>query len=88
MNERKIKPIAAAVGAVFAAALAGAAVADSDSGLFAVEEIDRGYERLADAEGDEGSCGGEGSCGEEEEEEEKEGSCGEGSCGEDDGGSE
>ena len=79
MLERKIKPIAVAVGAVFAAALAGAAVADCESGLFAADELDRGYERLADAHGDEGSCGEkEGSCGEEGKCGDKEGSCGEG----------
>ena len=85
MLERKIKPIAVAVGTVFAAALAAGAVAETDSTLFAAEELDRGYERLADAHGEEGSCGEEeGSCGEGED---KEGSCGEGedkegSCGE------
>ena len=95
MLERKIKPIAVAVGTVFAAALAAAAIAESDNALFAVDELDRGYDRVADAhlEGgcgedrdtsgdkEEGSCG-EGSCGEGEGEGEKEGSCGEGKCGE------
>ena len=85
MLERNVKPIAVAVGTVFAAALAAAAVADSDSGLFAVDELDRGYDRLADAHGEDGSCGEgeakeEGSCGEGEGKEE--GSCGEGKCGE------
>jgi len=92
MLERKIKPIAVAVGTVFAAALAAGAVAETDSTLFATEELDRGYERLADAHGEEGSCGEgedkEGSCGEGEDKEgscgegEEEGSCGEGKCGE------
>ena len=64
MLERTIKPIAVAVGTVFAAALATAAVAEADS-VFAVDELDRGYDRLADGDGDgeEGSCG-EGKCGE------------------------
>ncbi len=80
MLERKIKPIAVAVGTVFAATLTAAAMAEPESDLFAADELDRGYERLADAHGGEGSCGeGEGSCGEDE------GKCGEGSCGEDDG---
>lgn len=77
MNERTIKPITVAVGTVFAAALATAALAESDSGLFAVDEIDRGYDRLADSHNEEGNCGegdAEGSCGEDGEE----GSCGEG----------
>ena len=62
MLERTIKPIAVAVGTVFAAALATAAVAEADS-VFAVDELDRGYDRLADGDGEEGSCG-EGKCGE------------------------
>ena len=90
MLVRKVKPIAVAVGTVFAAALAASAAAESDSSLFAVEELDRGYDRLADAHGEDGSCGegeGEGSCGEGKEEGscgegEEEGSCGEGKCGE------
>ena len=89
MNERTIKPIAVAVGTVFAAALATAAVAQSDGGLFAVDELDRGYDRLADAHGDaeEGSCG-EGKCGEDKDKDKdkdkdgEEGSCGEGEDGE------
>ena len=99
MLERKVKPIAVAGGTVFAAALAASAAAESDSSLFAVEELDRGYDRLADAHGEDGSCGeGEGSCGEGKEEGscgegkeegscgegEEEGSCGEGKCGEGD----
>ena len=83
MNERTIKPIAVAVGTVFAAALATAAVAQSDGALFAVDELDRGYDRLADAHGDaeEGSCG-EGKCGEDKDKDGEEGSCGEGEDGE------
>ena len=85
MNERTIKPIAVAVGTVFAAALATAAVAQSDGALFAVDELDRGYDRLADAHGDaeEGSCG-EGKCGEDKDKDKdgEEGSCGEGEDGE------
>ena len=64
MFERTIKPIVLAVGTVFAAALAAGSAADPGSELFAVEEVDRGYDRLADAHGEEGSCG-EGNCGED-----------------------
>ncbi len=74
MLERKMKPIAVAVGTAFAAALTAGAMAESDSDLFAVDELDRGYGLLADAHGDEGSCGEEGK--------DEEGSCGEGECGE------
>ena len=88
MLDRKIKPIAVAVGAVFAAALATASVAETDGALFAVEELDRGYDRLADQHGEDGSCGDdkadgekEGSCGDDKADGEKEGSCGEGKCG-------
>ena len=79
MLERKLKPVAVAVGTVFAAALAASAVAEADGDLFAVEDLESGYDRLADAHG-EGGCG-EGKCGESEGEKE-EGSCGEGECGE------
>ena len=88
MLERKIKPIAVAVGTVFAAALTAGALAETETDLFAVDELDRGYERLADAHGGEGSCGeDEGSCGEDDGDEGScgEGKCGEGKCGEGDG---
>jgi len=79
MSERKLKPIAVVVGAAFAAAVATAAVAETESDLFAADQLDQVYDRLADEHGDdkddkEGSCG-EGQCGE--------GECGEGSCGDD-----
>ena len=89
MPNDKIKPVALAVGAAFAASMAMTALADSESDLFAAEELEPRYDLLADAHGgsgEEGSCG-EGSCGEKDGEE---GSCGEkdgeeGSCGEKDG---
>ena len=89
MLNDKIKPAAIVVGAAFAASAAMAALADSESGLFAAEELEPQYDLLADAHGGEGSCGDddgdeEGSCGDKDDAEE--GSCGEGSCGGDDGG--
>ncbi len=95
MLNRKMKPIAAAVGTVFIASLATAVTASAESPLFAADELDVGYDQLAqgDAEGKcgEGKCGedkdakdeGEGKCGEDKEKDEGEGKCGEGKCGED-----
>ena len=65
-----MKPIAAAVGTAFVASLAGTtALADNnlaDDNLFAAGDLERGYELLAQGEGQcgEGKCG-EGKCGEE-----------------------
>ena len=98
MPNDKIKPVALAVGAAFAASMAMATLANTEGDLFAAEELEPRYDLLADAHGGEGSCGeegekdeegscGEGSCGEgssdEEGEKDEEGSCGEGTCGED-----
>ncbi|MCY3639456.1 MAG: hypothetical protein OXH37_00395 [Gammaproteobacteria bacterium] len=82
MPNDKIKPVALAVGAAFAASMAMTTLANTEGDLFAAEELEPRYDLLADAHGasGEGSCG-EGSCGEEGEKDE-EGSCGEGSCGE------
>ncbi len=80
MPNEKIKPVALAVGAAFAASMAMTTLASTEGDLFAAEELEPRYDLLADAHGGEGSCG-EGSCGEEGEKDE-EGSCGEGSCGE------
>lgn len=87
MPNDKIKPVALAVGAAFAASMAMTTLANAEGDLFAAEELEPRYDLLADAHGasGEGSCG-EGSCGEgssdEEGEKDEEGSCGEGSCGE------
>ena len=85
MLNDKIKPVALAVGAAFAASMAMAALAESDGDLFAAEELEPRYDLLADAHGDSDDDGDddgddEGSCGDKDD---GEGSCGEGSCGED-----
>ena len=83
MLNRKMKPIAAAVGAAFATSLTGGAFADTpdpfetralEGVLLAKDHMEGGCgeDRDASKEGDEGKA--EGSCGE--------GSCGEGKCGE------
>ena len=80
MLNRKMKPIAAAVGTVFVASLATAATANAE--LFTADELDTGYDQLAQADA-EGKCG-EGKCGEDKDAKgEGEGKCGEGKCGED-----
>ena len=78
MLNRRMKPIAAAVGTAFVAAAGGAGVASADE-LFTAEELQKGYDLLAEAEGKcgEGKCG-EGKCGEGDG---GEGKCGEGKCG-------
>ena len=98
MLNKKMKPITAAVGTAFVASLATASIANADS-PFAAEELERGYDLLADAHGGEGKCGegkcgegagdgadGEGKCGEGKcgEGDDAEGKCGEGKCGEGD----
>lgn len=61
---RKMKPIAAVVGAAFAASLATGALADETAiDPFAAEELDGVL--FADAHGGEGKCG-EGKCGDED----------------------
>jgi uncharacterized low-complexity protein len=84
MLQRKLKPIAAAVGTAFVVSLGTASLAQADS-PFVADELDAGYDRLAalDAEGKcgEGKCG-EGKCGEDGHKD-GEGKCGEGKCGED-----
>ena len=92
LNE-KMKPITAAVGTAFVASLATASVAHAEN-PFAAEELEKGYDQLAQADA-EGKCGegkggeskeeGEGKCGEGkcgESKDEGEGKCGEGKCGE------
>ena len=77
----QMKPVAAAIGTAFAASLAAASVSAADDNLFVAEDMDRGYNLLAEAEGKcgEGKCG-EGKCGEGDKD--GEGKCGEGKCGE------
>ena len=81
MLKLKMKPIAAAVGTAFAASVAQADTSISASDLFAANELQSGYNILAQAEGKcgEGKCG-EGKCGEGKDK--AEGKCGEGKCGE------
>lgn len=91
MLNRKMKPIAAAVGAAFAASLAPAVAADSSNAEAAGTDPfeTRVLEGVVFAKGHlEGGCGedrekpadaeGEGNCGEGK----GEGNCGEGNCGE------
>jgi uncharacterized low-complexity protein len=68
-----MKPVAVAVGTAFVASLATAAIANT-ANPFAADELDKGYDQLAQADA-EGKCG-EGKCGEESKDE------GEGKCGE------
>jgi uncharacterized low-complexity protein len=80
MLNRKLKPITAAIGTVFVASLATASIANADS-PFAAEELENGYDLLAQADA-EGKCR-EGKCGEDKD---AEGKCGEdkdaeGKCG-------
>lgn len=75
MSDKSLKkPLAAAVGATFAAALTAAPAASADTNPFGMQSLQGGYLQLAD--GHEGKCG-EGKCGEKE----KEAKCGEGKCG-------
>ena len=86
MFKMKMKPIAAAVGTAFAASVAQADTSISEADLFAANELQSGYNLLAQKEGKcgEGKCGegkcGEGKCGEAKGE--SEGKCGQGKCGE------
>ena len=83
MLNRKLKPVALAIGAAFAVSAAtGLAVADDE--LFEARVLDGVL--LADAHGGEGKCG-EGKCGEGKDkgDDAGEGKCGEGKCGEGEG---
>jgi len=70
MLNRKLKPIAAMIGTAFVASLATASIANADA-PFTAEELDSGYDLLAQADA-EGKCG-EGKCGEDKD---AEGKCG------------
>ena len=91
MLNRKMKPIAAAVGAAFVASLAAGAAAETGADPFEANVLEEGTllaashkeggcgeEKGSEGEESEGKCG-EGKCGEGEE---SEGKCGEGKCGE------
>jgi len=83
-----MKPITAVIGTAFVASLASASYAKAEN-LFAADQLDTGYDQLAQADA-EGKCGegkcGEGKCGDSKDD--TEGKCGEskgdaeGSCGE------
>ena len=77
MFNRKMKPITAVIGAAFVASLATASIANAER-PFLAEELERGYNLLADGHV-EGKCG-EGKCGEAKcgEGDDTEGKCGEG----------
>ena len=93
-KKHTIKPLAIAIGAVFAASIAGTSVANADSTPFAMTSLTSGYQV---AHLGEGSCGGDkgkdGSCGGDKGDkgDKGEGHCGgdkgehEGSCGGDKG---
>ncbi|MEH6467344.1 MAG: hypothetical protein V7722_06900, partial [Porticoccus sp.] len=83
MSKYNLKPLAAAVGAVFMASVAIAPMASAAENPFQANELSSGY-NLADSHG-EGKCGGdmgkatkEGKCGEGMDKAAKEGKCGEG----------
>lgn len=76
-NQTHLKPIALALGTVFAASLAGTGVASADQNPFSMTELSSGY-MVADSH--EGKCG-EGKCGgtmksDMENKADKEGKCG------------
>ncbi|HEX7034284.1 MAG TPA: hypothetical protein VF210_00835 [Pseudomonadales bacterium] len=89
---KKMKPVTAAVGTAFIASIASVSFADVQDNPFGADELDAGYDLLANADGEgkcgEGKCGegkdGEGKCGEDKGGDDKdgEGKCGEGKCGE------
>ncbi len=74
-KERKLTPIAAALGATFAVSLMASPITQAAANPFTMTDHGTGY-MVA-----EGNCG-EGKCGEDKKAE-KEGKCGEGKCGED-----
>ncbi len=70
LSNKKLKPITAAVGTAFVASLAAASFVYAEN-PFAAEELENGYDQLAQGDA-EGKCG-EGKCGEDKD--------GEGKCG-------
>ena len=86
------KPLAIAMGATFAAAMAASPVASADTNPFGMQEMQSGYLQVAEGKCGEGKCGGkakgEGKCGEGKcggDKAKGEGKCGEGKCGGDKG---
>jgi len=91
-NKKSLKPVALAIGATFAASLAGTSVANAADNPFGMTKLSSGYMVAGEAEGKcggkkaegEGKCG-EGKCGGKKAEGEGkaavEGKCGEGKCG-------
>ena len=87
MSEKKMNPVAVAVGAAVATSLAGISVANAETTPFAMTALSTGY--MADVHYGEGKCG-EGKCGGEKGDKGEEGKCGgdkgdEGKCGGDKG---
>jgi len=85
-DKTTLKPLAIAVGAAVATALAGTGVTNAGENPFAMSDLASGY-MLADnnAKGMEGNCGGKMQSGEHmggETMKSEEGKCGEGRCGE------
>ncbi|MGB0721232.1 MAG: hypothetical protein ACPGU7_02440 [Gammaproteobacteria bacterium] len=74
MSKKSIKPVVAAVGALFAASVTTTAMADTNP--FGMQALDSGYMQVAGSH--EGKCGS-GKCGGEKKSEEAK--CGAGKCG-------
>ena len=89
MSDKSMKkPLAIAVGATFAAAMAATPIASADTSPFGMQSLESGYLQVAgEGKCGEGKCGGksdsEGKCGEGKcgGKSDKEGKCGEGKCG-------
>jgi uncharacterized low-complexity protein len=76
-NNTSVKPMVAAVGAVFLTGMATVSVATAAENPFAAKELSSGYSQQVAM--NEGKCG-EGKCGGDKAEK-AEGKCGEGKCG-------
>ncbi len=87
-KERKLTPIAAALGATFAVSLIASPITQAAANPFTMTDHGTGY-MVAEGNCGEGKCGdkkGEGSCGDKKAEgscgdKKAEGKCGEGKCG-------
>ncbi len=75
-EEKKLKPIASALGATFAVSLLASPMSQAADNPFTMTDHGKGYMVAAEHE-HEGSCG-EGKCGDDKK---AEGKCGEGKCG-------
>ncbi len=91
-KERKLTPIAAALGATFAVSLIASPITQAAANPFTMTDHGAGYMVAEGNCGDkkgEGSCGdkkaegkcGEGKCGDKKDKVKEEGKCGEGKCG-------